>query len=270
MILLLFGLLMIGFPTQAAVFKWVDEYGQVHFSDKSHQDATRLELHIGQSYYSVDKVYDGDSILLSSGDKVRLLSINTPEVAGRNTFDQKGGEQAKQWLIQQLQNKKVYLEKDFERKDKYGRILAHVFTEDKLHLNLELVKQGLATTSIYPPSIKYIKALVHAENQAEKQRLGLWGYRDYKPKKATKIPSKNAKGWQRIRGKVKKITRKRKYSYLTLTKQVFIKISHDSEPYFPQLNRYLGQKIEVRGWVRKYKDEFHILVRHHSALKVLN
>ena len=117
MTFLLSLLLIFSFSVQAKIFHWLDDNGQKHFSDKSHQGAQTFQLNAGYSYYSVKKVYDGDTILLSNGNKVRFLGINTPEVEGRNKQAQAGGDEAKQWLVNQLKGTKVRLEKDVEKQE---------------------------------------------------------------------------------------------------------------------------------------------------------
>ena len=63
----------------ADVYVWTDATGQRHYSDQAQHNATRLSVDPGVSYYWVNKVFDGDTILLSDGRKIRFLGINTPE-----------------------------------------------------------------------------------------------------------------------------------------------------------------------------------------------
>jgi endonuclease YncB( thermonuclease family) len=87
----------------------------------------------------VEKVFDGDTILLSNGRKVRFLGINTPEVAGRNKSAEAGGEQAKDWLKNKLEHRKVLLQGDVEKQDNYQRTLAYVFTDNKEHMGVSRI-----------------------------------------------------------------------------------------------------------------------------------
>lgn len=269
MTFLLSLLLLFSFPVQAEVFQWIDENGQKHFSDKLHQGAKILKLQVAPSYYAVKKVYDGDTILLSNGNKVRFLGVNTPEVEGRHKSAQAGGEEAKQWLINKLTNTKVRLETDVEKKDKYGRLLAHVFTEAKEHLNLQLVEKGLATVNIYPSSIKYTDELIKAGQQAERNKLGVWQYKEYAAKPVEKIKGSSFKGWQRVVGKVKNIQHARKYSYLNLSDNFGLKIDRKTVRLFPKLESYIGKQVEARGWINKHKKQYSLFIRHPSAIKIL-
>jgi endonuclease YncB( thermonuclease family) len=263
---LLFLLVASATVAQAEIYQWTDESGQAHFSDKPHSDAKILNIHTGHSYYQIKKIYDGDTILLSNGQKVRFLGINTPEVEGRYKSAQAGGEAAKQWLKNRLHGQQVRLDHDVEKQDKYGRLLAHIFTKDGQHINLELIEQGLATVSIFPPNMKYTRDLIKAEQHAEQEQVGLWQRKEYNPKKSSQLTRSNYKGWQRITGKVIDIHHARKNSYLTLSTSFSLKISKRSLNLFPDLNDYKGKKIEVRGWVSKRKEKFSMFIRHPSQI----
>jgi len=266
MLLLLVLLLLSPLSAQAEIFQWKDENGKTHFSDLPHQGAKVLHVNAGHSYYQVKKVYDGDTVLLSNGQKIRFLGINTPEVESRHKSAQAGGEDAKRWLQKTLKNKKIRLEKDIEKRDKYNRLLAHLFTEDNLHINLELVKKGLATVNIYPPNLKYTDVLIKAQQQAEQDKLGIWQRSEYASKHANQLNRSNYKGWQRIVGEVESIYPTKKNSYLKFSKSFSLKISKKHTALFPDLINYKNKKIEVRGWVTKQKNKYTLFVRHPSQI----
>jgi endonuclease YncB( thermonuclease family) len=268
----LFKLLLLILPIlgQAEIFYWQDAQGRKHFSDRQHQGAIQLAIPTAPRYYAIKKIYDGDTLLLENGHKIRLSSINTPEISKRDKIAEAGGEAAKQWLIQKLADTRIRLRYDLERKDKYGRTLAHIFTKNNTHINLQLIANGLATVNIYPPNINYVNQLVSAQLQAESQKLGIWGMRAYAPKKVQNFDANQHKGWQRIRGKIRYIKNARKYNYLYLTPTFALKIARQSEHLFMDLQRYVGQIIEARGWIRKNKQVYHLLIRHPSAMITLN
>ena len=253
----------------AEVYEWADAQGKHHYSDRrQHDNARILAVDVGATYYEVEKVYDGDTILLKNGQKVRFLGVNTPEVAGRHKNAEQGGEEAKAWLQQRLRHKKVRLEFDAEKKDKYQRTLAHVFTEDKQHINLELVRRGLAAVNIYPPNLKYIEALVLAQQVAEQERLGIWGYLEYVSQAFQSIKDNNYKGWKRITGQIQALKVSKKYSYLQFSDSVSLRVDHKTLDLFPALQSYVGKNIEARGWVSKYKGRFVLNLRHPADLIV--
>jgi len=253
---------------QAQVFEWVDSQGRRHYSDRKHEDARAISVNPGHAYYRVEKVFDGDTILLSNGQKIRFLGINTPEVAGRNKNADVGGEEAKAWLTSKIAHRKVRLEGDVEKQDKYGRRLAYVFTEDKQHLNLELVRRGLAAVNIYPPNLKYVDSLLVAQDHAEKAGLGIWRESAYAPVSAGALNNGNYHGWKRVSGRVQGIKRTRKYSYLQFSDHFSVRIENKSLALFGNLSGYVGRTIEARGWVVKQEDRFVLPVRHPGELKV--
>lgn len=250
------------------VFQWIDKQGRPHYSDRSQPDAKVLKVVPSASYYVVEKVFDGDTILLSDGQKVRFLGVNTPEVAGRNKNAEAGGAQAKEWLRQQLEGRKVRLEGDVEKRDKYQRTLAYVFAEDNRHMNLELVRQGLATVNVYPPNLKYVDALLKAQQTAEVERLGIWGRPEYAPQSFDVLNDDNYHGWKRITGTVRALKKTAKYSYLQFSDRVSVRIQNGGLNLFPDLQRYVGQYIEARGWVNKNAGRFVVQVRHPGEIKM--
>ena len=251
----------------AKVYYWQDEQGKKHFSDRPHENSQVFAIKSTLNYFNVKRVSDGDTIVLEDGRKIRLLSINTPEIEGAYKNAEEGGDIAKQWLAKRLANTRVRLEFDTEKKDKYGRLLAYVFSEDKTHLNLELVRAGLASVNLYPPSLKYADKLIKAQKEAEQNQRGIWRMKTYAPKKVSTIKSGSYRGWQRIVGKIKGIKKARKYHYLSLSNNFSIKIARDAERLFPSLNNYKGQVVEVRGWIKKNKQQYSIFVRHPSTIK---
>ena len=109
----------------------------------------------------VAEVIDGDTIVSEDGTIMRLLNINTPE-KGTSGFDE-----AKIFLSV-YQNHTVEIEK--KEFDKYGRTLVKIFTPE--YLNLEIVRQGLATKFLVEES--ELNAFAEAEKSAIDSSLGIW------------------------------------------------------------------------------------------------
>lgn len=132
--------------------------------------AAQVTVLPNESVFFVTKVIDGDTIEISSGEKVRYIGINAPELTNRNEcFAGK----AKQKNVSLVLNKKVRLVKDISDKDKYGRLLRYVYI-DKLFVNKTLVEEGYANAATYPPDIKFKDLFVQMQKQAQEQKRGLW------------------------------------------------------------------------------------------------
>lgn len=250
------------------VYRVVDDQGRVSYSDQPSTGSLAIDVSIptpGRKLQRVKSVYDGDTIILKSGERVRLLGINTPEIEGRFREDEPGGQVAKAWLQDQLKDGKVFLEYDKEKQDHYQRSLAHLYLPDGKHLNVGLVENGLAAVSIIPPNLRHTKALVSAQQKAEEERLGIWVMPQYQTHPLSQI-AQNNKGWQRFIGSPKSIKTSRKYTRLIFNDQFNIRIANDNLTLFPDLKTYLGKSIEMRGWVSRTKQKHSMHIQHPSAL----
>lgn len=255
----------IGFASE--IYRSVDDRGRITYSDVPSTGAKKLDIvsQPGRHLHSVVRVYDGDTIILEDKKQIRLLGINTPEIESRLRAEEPGGVAAKKWLQAQLQEEKVYLEYDQTKRDKYKRLLAHVFTPDGKHINQALLENGLAFVSIIPPNVRYSDKLIQAQQQAEKQKLGIWSMPDYQPKLIAQIANHN-KGWQRFTGTPASIKKSRKYTRLIFDDKIDIRILNTNLDLFPALSTYVGKSLEIRGWVSRNKDHYSLLIQHPSAL----
>jgi endonuclease YncB( thermonuclease family) len=129
---------------------------------------------VGQPVY-VGRVFDGDTFELLSGQKVRLLGVDTPE---RERKDGKSGaepgyREASDFTRAKVMQGPVRLAFDGERRDVYGRWLALVTLEDGSDLNAELLRLGLArryARAEFSRKADYEKL----EAEARSKGLGLW------------------------------------------------------------------------------------------------
>ncbi len=115
----------------------------------------------------IKEVIDGDTVILSTDQIVRLIGINTPET------DMPFSEEATQYLDYLIGGKEVRLEKDVSDIDQYGRLLRYIY-QGNIFVNLEMVESGFANSFTYPPDVKYNDLFLKAERRARKQNIGLW------------------------------------------------------------------------------------------------
>ena len=90
----------------------------------------------------VERVVDGDTLVLDGGERVRLIGVDTPETVHPKKPVERFGKEASGFTQKLAEGKRVRLEYDAERTDRYGRTLAYVFLEDGRLLNLEIIEQG--------------------------------------------------------------------------------------------------------------------------------
>ncbi len=115
----------------------------------------------------VTKVIDGDTLVIEGGQRVRLLNIDTRE-RGENCYTE-----AKKRLEELTLLKNVTLERDKEDKDRYDRLLRHIYVGN-ISANLQLAKEGLAVAYIYEPNVKYREAFAAAEQEGKAAKGCVW------------------------------------------------------------------------------------------------
>lgn len=156
----------------------------------------------------VVKVYDGDTVRLSSGEKVRLIGIDTPEEfesaklfhdarrSGQSVETIKAqGRLAQEFTSRWLLGRNVHLVLGEERKDKYGRLLAYIYMpfphpplsdlpRDGFIVNIEgkrwyfinatIIQAGYAVPMTIAPNDKYRDLFQALFEQAKENHAGLW------------------------------------------------------------------------------------------------
>lgn len=119
----------------------------------------------------VNRIQDGDSFTCSGGRRVRLLSIDAPELGQRPA-----GDSAKASLQRLIHDgDEVTLELGRDSLDRYGRTLAFVIRADSMLVNEEMVRRGWAVVYLYDrKNPRYAARLQVAEDSARTARRGWW------------------------------------------------------------------------------------------------
>jgi len=165
-----------------------EDKGRLHYDS----DEAKFQMKFGKAYnyenILVKRAVDGDTLVLENGERVRLIGIDTPELheskklyrdAQRSGEDVKTiqgmGKRAAEFTKDLVEGKRVRLEFDVERKDKYGRLLAYVYlVDDGAFVNAKIVEEGYASLMTYPPNVKYADEFVKLYREARENNRGLW------------------------------------------------------------------------------------------------
>ncbi|MBU4374898.1 right-handed parallel beta-helix repeat-containing protein [Patescibacteria group bacterium] len=138
----------------------------------------------GDIAIGVDRVIDGDTIVLTTGEKVRYIGIDTPELGKPGAED----DECLAWAarirnMELLSMGELKLIKDQAAdKDKYGRLLRYVYINE-VFINEQLAREGLAETFFCLPGWENCpvtadkqreKIIINARNDAEKNSRGLF------------------------------------------------------------------------------------------------
>ena len=166
-------LLLISQLAHGGIYKWVDQKGRIHFTNIYRMVPETYRENI-RSRIWVERVIDGDTLLLSSGEQVQLMGVKTSVTRG---FRRSVGTYMKEvsLFVQQLaEGKEIRLEFDWENRDIYGRLLAYVYLMDGTFINKEIIKQGYGSTDA-KYRFKYMEEFRQYEREARENRRGLWG-----------------------------------------------------------------------------------------------
>jgi len=148
-----------------------------NISDELKNDGTKKE----KLEFTVKRVIDGDTIELENGERIRYIGIDTPETVDPRKPVQCFGNAAKAKNTELTAGQKVRLEPDVSERDQYGRLLRYVYVGETF-INLELVRQGYAYASPFPPDVKYKQLFYEAGRAARETNLGLWQACPHRPK----------------------------------------------------------------------------------------
>jgi micrococcal nuclease len=129
----------------------------------------------------VDHV-DGDTIRvripnppdgLGVVETIRLIGVDTPETVHPRRDVEFFGKEASEYTKSRLLGKTVYLAFDWDLRDRYGRLLAYVYDEDKICHNAEIIRQGYGH-AYTKYSFRFADEFRNYEREARSGKRGLW------------------------------------------------------------------------------------------------
>ena len=233
---------------------------------------------------TVSKVLDGDTIKLSDGRSVRVLGINAPEI----TVGQKRGQplgkeslaNARQFINRS--GNEIRLGFDVEKRDHYGRWLAHVYDKSNRSLAAEQLRAGMAIQVSVPPNGAQENCLLNAESHAKEKSIGVWRNSYWVNFASSRLTTADT-GFRLVRGKITRVDVNSSI-WIELEGNLVAQIRKADGKAFGRIGwkSLVGKTVEVRGWItlrrpkenaQNYKRQFKPLVmgiRSPSSLKVLN
>ena len=222
-------------------------------------------------------IIDGDTFRLSNGEPVRLIGIDAPELS------QPGGRESREYLAQLILNKEITLEKGYEDRDKYNRLLRFVYIGN-LCINEEMIKQGYAEARYLTDSIR--EYYTQLEIKAEITRTGLWSENIFQPRSnlrwGDKIPVidwKNAHKYYNqyviVEGTIVNTFNSGTVCFLNFDTnyQYFTAVIFASDflgfPFIPEVF-YLGKTVYIIGIIKEYNGSPEIIVKTPAQIRILS
>lgn len=194
---------------------------------------------------NIAHVYDGDTVRLSDGRRVRLLGINTPELARDKRPDQFYARAATAVAEKLVGQGRWFLLLGQRSRDRHGRTLGYLLDGRGVSLGSMLVARGAAMWVAQGADDTHVVCMEVLEQRAKDRSLGLWqgvGWREVSASKA----SKARLGFQRLRGVVTKVDRAREHDYLELDDRVVLKLPRGLIEFS---EGWEGRELRVRGWL---------------------
>ena len=142
-------------------------------------------------FVRVIRIIDGDTITVELQNKtrperVRLIGIDAPETRHPQRGVEFFGIEASDFTTESLENRHVWLQFDVGVRDRFGRLLAYVWTEkpidedneeeirDKM-FNARLLLNGYAQVMTIQPNSRYADLFAEFQREAREEGKGLWG-----------------------------------------------------------------------------------------------
>ena len=216
-------------------------------------------------------VYDGDTVLLRDGRKIRIIGINTPEVQHHKQIAEAFSGEATEALRELLykDHNQIQLQIGRVAYDRYSRQLAHVFLEDGTNVSEWMLKHGFATTLFIPPNLKYLDCYNKAERYAQSRQLNIWKLPKFNLQVADLVDKKYT-GYLRVVGRVSRVKHNKRSLMIYLRGGIRIRIAKSDLHYFKQYHwdELKGKRVNVTGLLKKRGKSRTINVRHPVYFKI--
>lgn len=216
----------------------------------------------------IARVPDGDTVVLDDGAYVRLIGVDTPELARHLRPPQPGAEIARDFLAELLPSgTAVRMDFDIERADRHGRTLAHLFLQDGGNVQERILAAGLGTPLTVPPNLGFLDCYRGAAAAAMAAKLGVWRLRQYRPLPAAEIPE-SARGYRAVRGRVTRRAESAESLWLEIDGRVALRVERTDLPWFRgfDLRNVAGAVLEARGMIYRRNGQLRMRIRHPADL----
>lgn len=225
----------------------------------------------------VRSVVDGDTVELDSGRFVRLPGLQAPKLPlGRKGFRKwPFADESKKALENLVLGRSVRLVVTGAGEDRHGRLLAHLYRDDGLWVQGEMLRRGMARLYTFPDNRALAADMRAVEKTAQAAGRGIWGFRYYAIRSPETV-SADIGTFQVVIGRVKAAAKVKGTVYLNFGddwRQDFtVKIDKRALKLFVEAAQsaetWESKRIEVRGWVRKRNGPM-IVATHPEQIAVL-
>jgi len=228
--------------------------------------ADHIDRHAHVAY-----VYDGDTVRLDDGTRVRFIGVNTTEIGHKGHRDEPYARAARQALMDLLRTAhgRIDLRYGRQRHDHYGRVLAHIYLPDGRSVERILIQRGLGIRITIPLNTRDYRCLSRAEAPARAAGRGVWSLARYRGTPVTALPD-NPGGFRVVTGRVRAVNESRKAWWLEMH-GFALRLSKRDLPYFHDLHPrdLAGRRLRARGWIYEVHGEARMNLDHPANVEWL-
>lgn len=208
-------------------------------------------------------VYDGDTIKVRFKDnqewKVRLIGVDAAEIGGPVKEVEFQAQMSKRFTFYYLYQKKIRLSFGEELLDKYGRVLAYVWTEEQGLFNKFIISEGFAS-AMRNFRYQYREEFRETEQEARKLEKGLMNRDEYTQISSQEVPRFIGQ-LVSVKFMCKSALPRGKFVYLNSSQGEFSAlIPKESLSLYPDPQSFMGKDLTVKGFLEEYKGKPQIMI----------
>lgn len=220
----------------------------------------------------IARVTDGDTVVLSDGQRVRLIGLNTPELNAAVARDQALAGLAKQALQKFLEGEEITLIPGRDTLDSYGRTLAHIRLADGRDAANALIAAGLGVAVAVGANTRCADALLALEHAARRARVGIWALPGERFRE-TPVPGSQLHGFHMLTGRVLRSSGHERKRYLEMESGLKVHLGSDWPEDTTNTQAFLdsvtGRHVEVRGWFVSRAGRAELTLHHPLNLEII-
>ncbi len=230
----------------------------------------------------VGAVVDGDTVVLErpvmGATRIRLVGIQAPKLPlGRKNFPAWPLAAGSKRALEKLTlGKTVSLSFGGSKKDRHGRLLAHLHAPGGVWVQGEMLSQGMARVYSFSDNRGAVAEMLALEGKARRAKRGIWGL-DFYAVKTPRDLGPLIGTFQLVTGRVLKAARVKSRVYLNFgpdwRKDFTITLKTSARRLFATAGvdplALEGRMVRVRGWLKKFNGPM-IDATHPEQIEVIS
>ncbi|MDD3444830.1 MAG: thermonuclease family protein [Zavarzinia sp.] len=230
----------------------------------------------------VVEVVDGDTVRLDNREQVRLVGTQAPKLPlGRPGYPTWPlGPESRAHLAELVTGQRVELWSGGTRRDRHGRVLAHLVTGDGTWIQGAMLRDGFARVYTFKDNRAAIRPMLALEAAARASRLGLWADTTYRVRQADEAglaaEAGGVPGYHLVEGKVLRVGQSRGRWFLNFGQDqrsdFTATVAPEDTDVFEEagidIAGYKGHKLRIRGWIED-RNGASIDVTHPEQIEIL-